>query len=249
MVMSDDQAETGPTSSLNQFISEEGDINVPGQRAKPTSELRISEINDQDEPEDGIVDVEQLKMEAYNQGKNHVVNGVNHALKIFWEVWRESLPFKTEIMKIVYLCLNKDRPRFLSEIIIKTLAQKGPAPQLFDVKHLTPLLSNDPSQDVIFDASFLVQGPVEATAETTVYIDWPKKYRIPVFVKAVVHSFSAKVRLKFSVDRGIENNYMQWIGQPKLRLSLEPIIGSDFDLKSFLPQVTKIIDDFIASQL
>lgn len=188
-------------------------------------------------------------MEAYVQGKNHILNGVNHTLKIFWEVWRNSIPFKTEIMKIIYQALNKDRPKWLSEIIIKTLDQKGPAPQLFDVKHLTPLLSDDPSSEVIFDASFLVQGPVEATAETTVYIEWPKKYRIPVFVKAVVHSFSAKVRLKFSVNRMPDNNYMQWIGKPKLRLSLEPIIGSDFDLKSFLPQVTKIIDDFIASQL
>lgn len=47
-------------------------------------------------------------------------------------------------MKIVYLALNKNRPKFLSEIIIKSLELNGPAPQLFDVKHTTGDLSKDP---------------------------------------------------------------------------------------------------------
>ena len=42
---------------------------------------------------------------------------------------------------------------------------------------------------------------------------------------------------------------MQWIGKPQLRLSLEPIIGNDFDLKSSLPRVKTMIDDFISAQL
>ena len=122
VVMSDDVAETGPTSSLNNILaSEEGDLNNPGQRARVSSDLRISEVEDPDEPEDSTINIDQLKMEAYIQGKNHILNGVNHTLKIFWEVWRDSLPFKTEIMKIIYLALNRDRPKWLSEIIIKTL--------------------------------------------------------------------------------------------------------------------------------
>jgi hypothetical protein len=40
---------------------------------------------------------------------------------------------------------------------------------------------------------------------------------------------------------------MQWIGKPQLRLSLEPIIGNDFDLKSSLPRVKTMIDDFISA--
>jgi Ca2+-dependent lipid-binding protein len=151
-------------------------------------------------------------------------------------------------MKIIYMAINQDRPKFLSEIIIKSLELKGPTPQLFDIKHLTPVLSDNTTQEIYADASFLVQGPVEATAETCVYIDWPKSYRIPVFVKAVVHSFSARVRIKFS-SADMSDNYMQWIGKPQLRISLEPIIGNDFDLKASLPAVKRIIDNFIASLL
>ena len=86
----------------------------------------------------------------------------------------------------------------MSEIIIKSLEQKGPTPQIFDIKHLTPVLSADPKNEAFADASFLVQGPIEATAETCVYIEWPRQIRIPVFVKAVVHSFSARARFRFS---------------------------------------------------
>ena len=61
----------------------------------------------------------------------------------------------------------------------------------------------------------------------------------------MVHSFSARVRLKFS-SSDMSQNYMQWIGKPQLRLSLEPIIGNDFDLKMMLPPVKRLIDDSIA---
>jgi hypothetical protein len=73
-------------------------------------------------------DRDQLQELAYIRGKHEIIQGVNQTLKIFWEVWRHSLPFKMEIMKIIYLNLNKDRPKFLSEIIIKTLELKGPTP-------------------------------------------------------------------------------------------------------------------------
>lgn len=74
------------------------------------------------------VDVDREKQLAYISGKHEIIQGVNQTLKIFWEVWRNSMPFKTEIMKIIYLALNQGRPKFLSEIIIKTLELKGPTP-------------------------------------------------------------------------------------------------------------------------
>ena len=43
---------------------------------------------------------------AYSQGKLEIIQGVNQTLKIFWEVWRDSLPFKNEIMKIIYMAIN-----------------------------------------------------------------------------------------------------------------------------------------------
>ena len=94
--------------------------------------------------------------QAYTQGKLEIIQGVNQTLKIFWEVWRNSLPFKTEIMKIIYLAINQDRPKFLSEIIIKSLELKGPTPKLFDIKHLTPVLSSNTPNEIYADASFLV---------------------------------------------------------------------------------------------
>ena len=133
----------------------------------------------------------------------------------------------------------------MSEIIINSLDfENGPAPKLLDVKHLTNILSSDAPNEIYADASFLCQGPIEATAETCVYIDWPKQYRIPVFIKAVIRSFSAKLRIKYTSSNPKEN-WIQWIGKPKLRLSLEPKIGSDFELKSSLPRVKMLIDEFV----
>lgn len=48
-------------------------------------------------------------------------------------------------MRIVYCALNKNRPKFLGEIIMNTLEfENAPAPYLIDVKHLTNVLSSDP---------------------------------------------------------------------------------------------------------
>jgi len=85
---------------------------------------------------------------------------VNQTLKVFWEAWRDSMPFKNEIMKIVYLSLNKTRPKFLSEFIIHTLDLNGPAPDLLDVKHLTQVLSSDPENEIYAEASFIAYGPI-----------------------------------------------------------------------------------------
>jgi len=49
-------------------------------------------------------------------------------LLIFWEVWRTAQPFKAKVMQTIYVALNKNRPKFLSEIIIKSIEQLGPAP-------------------------------------------------------------------------------------------------------------------------
>jgi hypothetical protein len=53
---------------------------------------------------------------------------MNQVMKIFWEVWRNAQPFKNQVMKTIYIALNKDRPNFMQEIIINSLEQKGPAP-------------------------------------------------------------------------------------------------------------------------
>lgn len=53
---------------------------------------------------------------------------LNKMLQIFWEVWRNAQPFKAKIMQTIYVALNKNRPKFLSEIIIKSIEQLGPAP-------------------------------------------------------------------------------------------------------------------------
>ena len=62
---------------------------------------------------------------------------MNQAMRIFWEVWRNAQPFKNQVMKTIYIALNKDRPNFMQEIVINSIEQKGPAPQLLDFKHMT----------------------------------------------------------------------------------------------------------------
>ena len=83
-----------------------------------------------------------------------MLEGINHTLAIFWEVWRNSEPFKNELMKTIYLALNKNRPTFLDEVVVTGLDQQGPPPKIFDVKHVTRLLSKDPDNEVFVDLSY-----------------------------------------------------------------------------------------------
>lgn len=64
-------------------------------------------------------------------------------MKVFWEVWKTSPVFKSIIMKDIYRSLNKKRPAFMSEIVITDYEHRGPAPKIYDIKHLTPLLSTN----------------------------------------------------------------------------------------------------------
>ena len=96
--------------------------------------------------------------------------------------------------------------------------------------------------------SFKFKGPLVVTGETCIYIDWPKRYRIPVFVKATCKSMVAKVRLKYS-STDHDENWVQWIGKPQVQLSLEPIIGENFDLAESLPKIKSLVDSFMASKL
>lgn len=81
------------------------------------------------------------------------------------------------------------------------------------MKNVTSILSEDAKNEVFVDTSFQFQGPLIITGETSVYIDWPKKYRIPVFVKAICHSLCARIRIKFNTKNESEN-WIQWIGKP-----------------------------------
>ena len=100
----------------------------------------------------------------------------------------------------------------------------------------------------MMDFSFKLIGPLIVSGETCVYLDWPKKLRIPVYVKAICQNMVARVRLKYSA-RDHDDNWMQWIGKPQVNLSLEPIIGENFDLKRSLPMVKQMLDQFVASKM
>lgn len=191
-------------------------------------------------------DIDRIQTEAFMNGKQHIVQGINHTLQIFWEVWRSSPPFKNELMKTIYLALNKNRPTFLEEVVVTGLEQQGPPPKIFDVKHVTRLLSKDPEHELFVDFSYQIQGPIIVTGDTTVHIDWPKTYRIPVYMKAIVQSLCAKMRVKFN-SRNNEENWIQWLGKPQAKISMEPIISGSFDLKHSLPRVKTLIDDFMQS--
>jgi len=78
---------------------------------------------------------------------------------------------------------------------------------------MTPILSNDPANETFIDFSYQIAGPIVVTIDTMVFIDWPKKYRIPVQVKAIINSLSAKMRIRFST-KNTHDNWIQWIGKP-----------------------------------
>lgn len=84
----------------------------------------------------------------------------------------------------------------MSEIIITSWEAQGPSPHFFDIVQMSHLLSSDPDNELFIDFSFHLQGPLIVTGETCVYFEWPSRYRIPVFVRAICHSLVAKARIK-----------------------------------------------------
>mmetsp|Transcript_8816 Transcript_8816/g.14945 ORF Transcript_8816/g.14945 Transcript_8816/m.14945 type:complete len:184 (-) Transcript_8816:33-584(-) len=136
----------------------------------------------------------------------------------------------------------------LSEFIIGDLKIMGPSPTLFDLRNTSFILSDDPVNESYADASFLAQGPIETSLSTEVNVTWPKELKFKVYVRVLVESFCGKIRVKFSC-KNPKDNYLQWIGKPQLRISIEPIIGADFDVKQVLPKVKSLIDGFISAQL
>ena len=57
-------------------------------------------------------------------------------------------------MKDIYISLNKKRPDFLSEIVVTGYEHRGPAPVIFDLKHLTPLLCENQTRECMLDVVF-----------------------------------------------------------------------------------------------
>lgn len=51
--------------------------------------------------------------DGYHNGKKEVIDVMNQAIKIFWEVWKTSATFKSVVMKDVYNSLNKKRPEMI----------------------------------------------------------------------------------------------------------------------------------------
>jgi len=77
---------------------------------------------------------------GYQSGKKEVIDAINQAVKVFWEVWKNSATFKSIVMKDIYNALNKKRPEMLSEVVVTSYEHRGPSPIIHDIKHLTPLL-------------------------------------------------------------------------------------------------------------
>jgi len=171
-------------------------------------------------------------------------------LAVWWQVWRNSNEFRSLIHKITAKELNSDRPNWLSEIEVGEIKILGPPPTIFDVNFLTSLLGKDPETESLLDAKVIIKGPIETSIKTEVCVQWPKSFRVPVFVKVVLHSLTAGVRLQFSCKADREHflaeqrgetrekparekggTFLQWIGKPQLRISVEPRIGSDFCVK------------------
>lgn len=68
---------------------------------------------------------------GYKDGKQEVIDAVNQAIKVFWEVWKTSENFKHVVMKDVYTSLNRKREKhmpYLEEIIVVGFQHRGPGP-------------------------------------------------------------------------------------------------------------------------
>lgn len=101
-------------------------------------------------------------------------------------------------MKDIYNSLNKRRPSFLDEIIVTGYEHRGPAPKIYDIKHLTPYLCTNQDREVMIDVVSQILGDMEVCIETTINVDWPRKLSIPVYVKLTCKSLSAKARFFYS---------------------------------------------------
>ena len=185
---------------------------------------------------------------GYNSGKKEMLDCMNQAIKVFWEVWKTSAVFKAIVMRDIYDSLNKNRPRSIDEIVVLSYEHRGPSPKCQDIKHLTPLLCDDLDREHMMDVVCQILGEIEVCAETFVNLDWPRKIRIPVYIKATMKSFSAKSRFHYS-SLNNEDCWVQWIGKPILKVNVEPRIGLNYDLKTLFPRVKSMLELFLENQI
>ena len=95
------------------------------------------------------------------------------------------------------------------------------------------------------DAVFQIPGEIEISAETCVNIDM-LTLKVPVFVKFTLKCLSAKVRFYYNSIN--EDNWLQWLGKPVLKVDIEPSFGEkkDYNLKAFFPKIKAILESFLA---
>ena len=72
------------------------------------SENDIKQIEEYDSAIDNILKQENLDFrEGYHCGKKELIDVMNQAISIFWEVWKNNPAFKAHIMKEIYFACNK----------------------------------------------------------------------------------------------------------------------------------------------
>ena len=64
--------------------------------------------------------MDEATEKAYQSGRNIMISGFNHLMRVMWQMWKKSENYKLEVMKAIYVALNARRPTWMSEIIINS---------------------------------------------------------------------------------------------------------------------------------
>lgn len=83
-------------------------------------------------------------------------------LKVLYEAWKQSDPFKRLVLEEIYTAANLDRPFEVSEIQMIDMTMEGDAPQLENVKLCTydeyMSVGADPDLDCYVEADIIFEG-------------------------------------------------------------------------------------------
>mmetsp|Transcript_6660 Transcript_6660/g.11756 ORF Transcript_6660/g.11756 Transcript_6660/m.11756 type:complete len:764 (+) Transcript_6660:3332-5623(+) len=165
----------------------------------------------------------------------------NDALNTFVQEWSLSAKFQDYACKRLNKVYNKKRPKYLSEIKVRRVDIKEPAPEF---KNFTALES-DPG-DFFYEVEVFFKGQVRI--HLSFDIQWTFG-SITVNAVVVLRALYGRLRLFFTpCHRG--RSFYAFTAEPAFQIALEPIIGKDNKLVlSKYPQLTTFLVSILAKKI
>lgn len=165
----------------------------------------------------------------------------NEMLNTFVQEWSLSDKFQAYLCKRLNKVYNKKRPKYLSEISVRQVDIKEPAPEF---KNFTPLECEQ--GDFFYEVEVFFKGQVRI--HLAFDIQWTLG-SLQVNAVVVLRALYGRLRLFFSpCHRG--RSFYAFTAEPAFQIALEPVLGKDNKLVlSKYPQLTTFLVSILARKI